>query len=129
LNGRDLALYDTTEFADECSWQSGNDFKNCLSKRDAARQFVYDHWTQQRRGYIEVGFWCRDCSPVDHIFIEPDENGRWIIVITLATNGPLETSRSVKAVFRRPHRDDRRRDGSSRILSLIDDKGHEVDAF
>ncbi|HEV8593452.1 MAG TPA: hypothetical protein VGQ55_15210 [Pyrinomonadaceae bacterium] len=128
FDGRDLSLYDTTEFSRECGFESGKDLKRCLSKRDAARRFIHEHWTKQRRGYIKIGFPCRDCSPVDHIFIEPDKNGRWIIVATLESNGPLRTSRGAKAVFRRP-RQGRWDDGSSRMLSLIDEKGSEVEAF
>ena len=128
LAGRDLSVFETREYSEPC-YQSGKEGSACVAQRDAARRFVYEHWSGHRRGYIQIGMPCVDCGPVDHIFIEPDENGRWIIVITLETNSPLSTSRSVRAVFRRRHYDDWFDRSSPRLLSLTDENGKEVEAF
>ena len=130
LNGRNMSLYDTTEFSTECSFQAGKVLRSCLRKRDAAREFVYDHWKQQRRGYLQVGLTCYDCAPVYHIFIEPDQSGQWIISGTMEERTmPLKPTRIVDARFRKPASDEWWTNGSRRVLSLINERGQEVEAF
>ncbi len=129
VGDRDLSLYDLGEYSDECSWASGAERDVCLDKRRAAQQFIVDHFASKHRGYIEIGLPCVDCSPVYHVFIEPDRTGHWDFSITLATNGPGRTSRGHTLKFRAPTSNERMRGQSNEVLSFIDDSGKEVGSF
>jgi hypothetical protein len=130
IGDRDISLYDIGEYSDECSWVSGAEHNGCLVKRRAAKQFVTDHLVNKRRGYIEIGLPCVDCSPVYHVFIEPDlSSGLWHFSITLATNGPGRTSRGHIVKLRTPTSDERMRGQNNEVLSFIDDSGKEVASF
>jgi len=129
VNGRDLSLYDEGGYVESCVGVSENEWAGCLKRRAAARKFVFDHWTEKRRGYIKIGHFCVDCSPVDHIFIEPDTSGGMRIVITLETNGPLRTEEASKVRFRRATRDEQRLTFSRTVLSLEAQSGNEIDYF
>ena len=129
IDGRDLSIYDIAEAFDICGYVSSEENDVCLSERQAARGFVYHHLTDKRRGYIKVGLPCVDCSPVNHIFIEPDTNGRWSYSITLETNGPLSTSRGHYVRFRPTNKDERERGYPRSVLSFINRSGDEVDPF
>ncbi len=127
IGKRDLSLYEIGEFADECFFES--EYKDCMAKRQAAKRFIVDHLANQRRGYIEIGIRCSDCSPVFHVFIEPDRNGHWGFVITLTTNGPGRTARGHKLKFRRPNREEKERGYNEEMLSFINDYGKEEESF
>jgi len=43
------------------------------------REFIWTHWTQKRRGYVEVVFQGTDAGTQAYVFIEP-VNGRWGVV-------------------------------------------------
>lgn len=129
IGDRDLSLYDIGEYSDVCGWGSNAENDACHAKRHAAKRFIYDHLTNQRRGYIEIGLPCVDCAPVFHVFIEPDRKGRWSYVITLTTNGPGRTARGHSLKFRPPNSDEKERGYIDRILSFIDDGGKEVESF
>ena len=65
--GRDLKLYD-----------DGGDFYEMrldAAKLNSLRTFIWDHWTQKKRGYARLGWGGMDTSGVYHIFIEPSEHG------------------------------------------------------
>jgi hypothetical protein len=129
IGGRDLSLYDIGEYSDECSWVSVPENHACLAKRQAARHFIFDHLANKSRGYIEIGFPCIDCGPVLHVFVEPDKNGRWGYLITLATNGPMHTSRGHTLKFRHPNSEEKESGYTHNVLSFIDDQGKEIESF
>lgn len=129
VNGRDLSLYDEGGYIESCEAVDENEWTGCLRRRKVARRFVFEHWAEKRRGYIQVGHPCVDCSPTDHIFIEPDPYGGLRIVITLETNGPLRTEEASKVRFRRANKDEQRRTFSTTVLSFIDQRGNEIDYF
>lgn len=129
VRGRDLSLYDDDGYVESCDQVDEKDWNACLRKRDAARRFVFDHWAAKRRGYIQVGHPCVDCSPVDHIFIEPDPTGKMRIVITLQTNGPLRTEEASKVRFRQATEEEKRRTDSATVLVFVDRNGTEIDYF
>jgi hypothetical protein len=73
---RDLALSDTVP-------------RNCDLPK--ARDFIWKHWQQKRRGYIRVTFDSVDTMSTSHIFVEPDDHGVWVVVWRVAqarANGP-----------------------------------------
>ena len=127
VNGRNLSLYDEGGYVQSCG--AIDQWARCLRQREAARRFIFDHWAEKRRGYIQVGHPCVDCAPVDHIFIEPDSAGKMRIVITLETNGPLHTGEASKLTFRRANTEEKRRTDSSFILVFVDRSGNEIDYF
>jgi hypothetical protein len=127
LNGRDLSLYENGGYVESCGFI--DEWENCLKQRAKARRFVFEHWTQKKLGYIQIGLPCADCGPVDHIFVEPDPNGNWRVVVTLATNGPVRTQVARKLKFRSASEDEERRSNSATILVFIDHHGKEVEYF
>ena len=129
VDGRELSQYDVAGYVEDCMAVDDEEWDDCLKRRDAARRFVFEHWKEQRRGYIEIGHPCIDCSPVDHIFIEPDANGHWRIVITLETNGPLRTDWATSARFKRATKDEQRRTDPKSVLSFLDSNGKQIDYF
>jgi|GEM_PF-6332351 hypothetical protein len=43
----------------------------------AARTFVWEHWRNQKLGYLTMTGSSVDATSTSHIFIEPDDTGRW----------------------------------------------------
>ncbi len=105
IGKRDLSVYDVGEFVEECFFES--EHRDCTAKRRTAKRFIVDHLANKRRGYIEIGLRCVDCSPVFHVFIEPDMNGLWGFVITLTTNGPGRTAKGHRIKFRKPNHEEK----------------------
>jgi hypothetical protein len=73
---RDLAGYDTL----------GPLRQRPLDPDDAAlsqvRDFVWQHWTQRRRGYAVVTRYSREGeASLFHFYVEPDAGGIWQVVI------------------------------------------------
>jgi len=133
-DGRELSVYDRGGHVDECSWHADPEFDQCLKRRvqhrEEARQFIYDHWQSRTRAYISIDRPCFDCSPTDHIFIEPDEAGQWHILIVLEESRfPPRHSSASEVVCRRATKDERSEENVSRLLSFRDPSGREVDTF
>ena len=67
------------------------------------RKFVWTHWTQKRRGYVEIVFQGIDAGFHAYLFIEP-VNGRWGIVWCdvrySAVGGPLDFPREYAPTIR-----------------------------
>jgi hypothetical protein len=71
VQDRDLALYD-----------DGGDFaENHMQAADwiAMRTFIWEHWTQKKRGYIRFKSLGVDTSVQSHMFIEPRDEHTWHI--------------------------------------------------
>jgi hypothetical protein len=43
------------------------------------RDFIWDHFTLKRRGYIRVRYSGIDAGSVEHLFVEPQRDGKWIV--------------------------------------------------
>lgn len=129
VGARDLSLYDVAGYIDTCMGVDDEEWDDCLKQRDAARRFVFDHWKEKRRGYIEVGHPCVDCAPVDHIFVEPDSNGEWHIAVTLETNARPRTDIAQSVRFKRSSESEERRTDSKTVLSFLDHNGKQIDYF
>src|SRR5438477_8178501 len=72
MQGRDLRSYD-----------DGGVYRTPVNKErvtdtERLRQFVWTHWTQKRRGYVEVVFQGTDSGTEAYLFIEPMD-GHWRI--------------------------------------------------
>lgn len=82
FEGRDLASYDFAGVVG-CGVEdqkTSND--RCEADYKRARDFVWKHWTQKKSGYIEVRKRSIESARerTTHLFIEPDEAGKWRIV-------------------------------------------------
>ena len=72
LQGRDLRSY-----------HDGGVYRTPINKErvtdiERLRKFVWTHWTQKRRGYVEIVFQGTDSGTEAYLFIEP-AGGRWRI--------------------------------------------------
>ncbi len=82
FKGRNLASYDSAGIVG-CGVE---DQKTLADRCDAdykrARDFVWKHWTQKKPGYIAVRKPSIDFDQewTTHLFIEPDEAGKWRLV-------------------------------------------------
>jgi hypothetical protein len=67
--GRDLSKYD-----------DGGVYRQLAYSHNLQRlrEFIWDHWTQKRRGFVEVLFEGVDAGTKAYLFIEPMD-GRWRI--------------------------------------------------
>ena len=48
-----------------------------IEDRQRLHEFIWNHWTQKRRGYVEVVFQGIDAGTQAYIFIEPSVDKRW----------------------------------------------------
>ena len=75
---RDLARYangGTFDF----SWGLGP--KALAEMKPKLREFLWEHWSQKRLGRVVATFYTIEGDPTTHhLYIEPDENGRWRVV-------------------------------------------------
>lgn len=77
LQHRDLSLYEKSNTS-KCGTY------NCIERKQ--REFVWEHWKNKKRGYIKSFTQGIDFSYSTHIFIEPNEQGEWIVRWKTATN-------------------------------------------
>jgi hypothetical protein len=74
--GRQLNLYD-----------DGGDFSSKMSDHGAIpriselREFVWNHWTQRKRGYIRLSMSYIDTTTTWHVFVEPTQTGAWHVTM------------------------------------------------
>jgi hypothetical protein len=127
---RDLSGYDLGGPVEECTWQEGNERKQCLIARDEARKFIYEHWLEKRKAYIAIDFPCVDCAPVLHVFIEPDDDGKWRIASRLEGRfGIHARANAYDLKYKKANEDERRLESTSKVLSFLDKDDEEVDSF
>lgn len=75
---RDMPQYSDGGYFDCRGWVSKNEFRgNCDEKK--VRDFIWQHWTEKKRGYVRVTYDSVDAKSTSHIFIEPDEKGEWSV--------------------------------------------------
>lgn len=71
--GRDLSRYDKIELQDSEHRHPGQ-ISRALAQ---ARIFLWEHWRNQKRGYLILTMSSVDHTGTAHVFIEPDDSGRW----------------------------------------------------
>lgn len=54
-----------------------------------ARSFLWDHWEKRKRAYLILTLSSVDRTTTAHIFIEPDDSGRWRVYWRMLTPGSL----------------------------------------
>ena len=79
--GRDLRAYD---FGGRkgCGNVPYAEYSKCEASIQDARNFIWNHWIDRRRGYVVITMASDDAQSDAHIFIEPDETGQWRVAWT-----------------------------------------------
>ena len=73
--GRDLGRYDKLDVANPQPRLTSEIERDPLLAR--ARSFLWEHWRDRRPAYLIVTMSSVDARTTAHIFVEPDETGRW----------------------------------------------------
>jgi hypothetical protein len=119
-----------------CGYVPDSQYRQCEASIQNARDFIWNHWTDQRRGYLIITMGSDDAQSDAHIFIEPGDDGRWRVAWTWkrifgfpkSVAGQIDAVPDIHCVERREETD---LDvgclrGGVLHLSLIDDDGQEV---
>lgn len=77
---RDLSVYDS--FGRQgCSFEELNaNRRKCDQSLAKTRRFVWEHWKKRKLGYVAVARGSDGRTWTTHLFIEPNEEGKWRIV-------------------------------------------------
>ncbi|PYS85918.1 MAG: hypothetical protein DMF62_17630 [Acidobacteria bacterium] len=128
---RDLSAYDLGGKVEECSSKEGSEMNQCLTSREKAREFIYNHWRSKTKGYIAVDFPCADCGPIVHIFIEPNEYGKWRVATRLEDGrfGLFQRDDAFDVKYKRANEIELRRESTNRVLTFVGKDGKEVRSF
>lgn len=82
---RNLKFYDQGGVIDGYHWlssihsQAQKDHKKIENEIEKARNFIWEHWQNKKRGYIRVTQDTVDYGWTTHFFIEPGLDGTWEI--------------------------------------------------
>ena len=76
---RDLSAY---KFGGHlgCKTPLIRDSLSCQSSLRKARNFIWNHWREKKRGYLVVTITSPDAASDVHMFIEPNASGAWRVV-------------------------------------------------
>lgn len=76
---RDLSAY---EFGGHlgCKTPLIRESRRCQTSLRNARDFIWNHWREKKRGYLVVTITSPDAASDVHMFIEPDDSGTWRVV-------------------------------------------------
>jgi hypothetical protein len=76
---RDLSKYDALAFGVPVAIHYYSDNTTEYAR---VREFLWDHWKHERKGTVRVRTqWIEGISDTTY-FVEPDKNGRWVIVVS-----------------------------------------------
>ena len=75
--GRNLNAYDMVEIRDREHFHPWERWGNPILAR--SREFLWQHWRDRRRAYLTLTQSSVDYTGTSHIFVEPDDSGRWRI--------------------------------------------------
>ena len=73
--GRNLGLYERLDLADPEPRTVGDPGGDSVLAQ--ARKFLWLNWHDRRRAYLTITLSSVDAMSTAHVFIEPDETGRW----------------------------------------------------
>ena len=77
FEGRDMDLYEGGGHHDGRGYYPTDQQRRVEASLRSAREFVWSHWQQKKRGYVVVFMSSDDAGSDAHLFIEPDRNGNW----------------------------------------------------
>lgn len=75
---RDMTLYNNGGYFDCRDWVSKDEPRGVCDEKKV-RDFIWQHWTEKKRGYVRLTYDSVDAKSTSHIFIEPDEKGEWSV--------------------------------------------------
>jgi hypothetical protein len=86
---RDLKLYEQAGHFSCRRWTSAainnkRNYDEVEQRLTKAREFIWEHWRNKKRGYLRITLDSVDAVSTSHIFIEPDAQGTWQIVWRIA---------------------------------------------
>jgi len=73
--GRNLGSYDKLELRDREHFHPWEMRQNSILAK--ARSFLWEHWRDRKRGYLTLTLSSVDHTGTSHVFVEPDDSGRW----------------------------------------------------
>ena len=77
--GRNLQLYDQGGHCYCSKFVRPEEEIKVEAELAKARQFIWEHWHNKKRGYIRLTFTGKDNATTEHFFIEPDPGKKWVI--------------------------------------------------
>lgn len=80
LKNRNLSEYEAGGRFSTCNGVEDRIYEKCVNVIEQAREFIWQHWKEKKRGYIVYDFTGVDTMNEFHFFIEPDESGNWRVV-------------------------------------------------
>jgi len=73
--GRNLTKYEKLELTDREHFHPWERWHNPILAQ--ARSFLWEHWRSRKRAYLVLTQSSVDHTGTSHIFVEPDDGGRW----------------------------------------------------
>ncbi len=131
IQDRDLSHYTLGKTFSNCLVEL-SEFKNCEKQTIKARNFIYNNWKANKRAYIVYEWTGVDTGSDTHIFIEPDENGKW--TIALRSTGDFRyqkkviEDRGISLRYKKATKNDPFEQGTF-YLSVLDKNGDLIDKF
>lgn len=80
---RDMSQYDQGGHFDCRSWIA-KDKPHGECNENKIRDFIWQHWTKKKQGYLRITYNTVDATSTLHIFIEANENGEWNVAWRIA---------------------------------------------
>lgn len=135
IENRDLSLYDLGDEFSNCFNHgfSNSEFRKCEKQQSVARSFIAKHLEEKKRGYIIYEWSGIDCSGVIHIFIEPNYDGEWYIILRTVGDYRQQNLRETKGYSVKYKRaksdDDYPFEIGTNFLTILDENGSVVKKF
>jgi hypothetical protein len=134
FDGRDMHLYEGGGHHDGSGYDPRDELWRVEASLRSAREFIWSHWQQKKRGYVVVSMSSVDAGSDAHIFIEPDQNGNWQVtwywehIYGMAScpgdvDKKMSPIRSVK--FKRATRDDWDFEPGTTFLKMTNEDGDD----
>jgi len=84
--GRDLSRYDKLDLSD---LEPAGRHQKTLAQ---ARSFMWSHWQARKKAYLVLTLSSVDAIGTSHVFIEPDDLGRWRVYWRTVHRGEVDDS-------------------------------------
>lgn len=132
FQARDMTLYDLGKAFSNCAVPSSK-YNKCKKEKIKAREFIWNHWKAKKRAYIAYEWTGADTGGDIHIFIEPDDKGRWFFA--LRSTGDLRFMLEIRETkahlikYKRATENAHWLEKGEWYLSLLDENGEEVNGF
>jgi hypothetical protein len=103
----------------------------CEEEKRSARQFLWNSWQNKKTAHLTYNFDGVDSSSEHHIFVEPDESGKWHVLLVIERWGAppnrgifIKDIRRIK--FKIAGEDDTPYEAGMKYLEFLDKNGEAV---